>query len=133
MQQLAFAQVKENHPNARVLSQDTGHIRNYRSNPYSGYESREDLIFPVSISDKRFPSKEVMYVVPFEGKSYAFAQLKLREGEAKEFSAQGTKVTISRKSGEINVFADAKELPGYYEMWFSWATHHQEDGVVWEM
>lgn len=133
VQQLTFAQVQKNYPNAEVLSEDTGHIRDYKRNPYSGYEDSEELFFPVSVSDKRFSSKETMYVIPFNGKSYAFPQLQLKESDVKEFKVSNTKLTVSRKSGEITVVADGKQIPGYYEMWFSWATHHQDDGVVWEI
>ena len=43
------------------------------------------------------------------------------------------KVTATIIDGEVIVKnASGKILPGYNEMWFSWATQHQKDGFVWK-
>jgi hypothetical protein len=133
MQQLNFSEVKEKYPNIKVLSDDTGYSRDYLRNPYSGYEETEETVFPVSVSDKRFGAKEMMYVVPFMDKSVAFPPDDLVKGRKETLNVEGSVLTAQRQNGGIVVSASGKRLPGYFEMWFSWATHHQDDGIVWEM
>lgn len=51
-----FAQLAELHPEAQVLSRDTGHSRDYGRNPYVGYdqEDRSPFLFRGELDD-RFP------------------------------------------------------------------------------
>lgn len=131
-QVLPFKTFKEKWPNAEVLSTDTGYGRNYAFYPYGDYDNNDSLYFPISIKDNRFPSKEIMFVVNAYDKSVAFPVNQLSSSIAL-VDVGGNKVTGAIIDGEIVVKdATGKILPGYHEMWFSWATHHQEDGVVWK-
>lgn len=131
-QVLSFKAFKEKWPNAEVLSTDTGYGRNYAFYPYGDYDNNDSLYFPISIKDNRFPSKEIMFVVNAYDKSVAFPVNQLNSSIA-SVDVGGNKVTGAIIDGEIVVKdATGKILPGYHEMWFSWATHHQEDGVVWK-
>lgn len=132
IQLITFKEVKEKYPDVKVLSKDTGYGRNYDIAPYSGYEDTDRLYFPVSVSDKRLPTKEIMYVVPFEDKSFSFTKDSIPAGETTIVSG-GDKLRIVKDGGEIEVFVNDEFKPGYFEMWFSWATHHQEDGVLLEI
>lgn len=131
MQVIAFKELKEKYSDSEILSENTGYSRNYRSNPYSGYEDTEDLYFPVSVSDKRYSAKEIMYVIPIEGKSVSIQQSKIQKGaSSNKFSVLGKDLIIYRDGDEIRAEFNRELVPGYYEMWFSWATHHQMDGIV---
>lgn len=130
MQLITFAELKENHSDALVLSRDTGHSRDYDFYPYGDYEEVDGLIFPVSIKDNSFRAKQIMYVVPLGEKSLAIPQFLLSDKNLSS-SIVGKDITISNSGGEIFAIVDGESLPGYYEMWFSWATHHQDDGIVW--
>ena len=131
MRLLTFAALQEKHPDAAVLSTDTGYDRHYGVDPYTGYGLSENLYFPVSVSDKRFPAKEIFYVVPYGKHSVAFPEKSLSDSST--FTLEDKALTATRNRDGITVTSDGETLPGYYEMWFSWATHHQEDGVVWEI
>lgn len=131
MQLLTFSELRENHPDAQVLSRDTGYFRRYDFYPYGDYEDREDTIFPVSVQDNRFPAKKIMYVVPWGEKSLAIPQdILTTDLEAK---VEGSLVQVKVDRGEVSVVVGDESFPGYYEMWFSWATHHQGDGIVWPL
>lgn len=131
-QLLTFAEVKASHPSARVQSDDTGHYRSYSHYPYGDYDSNDSLIFPVSVSDSRFHPKEIMYVVRVGESSVAFPLKKLKQVGGAKQPVSGTTVTATVEGSEVTVTdALGEVIPGYYEMWFSFATHHQEDGVVW--
>ena len=129
MRLLEFSKLKRFHPDARVLSRDTGFVRMYNVEPYSGYGLTDETYFPVSVSDTRFPPKQIMYVVPFEGKSYAFPEADL--DDSSEFATDMAVLRAKRLQDGLEVTRDEEVLPGYYEMWFSWATQHQDNGVVW--
>lgn len=131
-QVLSFKIFKEKWPNGKVMSTNTGFSRNYDLYPYGDYNSSDDIIFPISIEDTRLPAKEIMYVVNAYDRSVAF---QVSELSATSVSADvdGQKVTASIVDGEIVVKdSSGKILPGYHEMWFSWAIHHQKDGIVWK-
>lgn len=115
-------------PNAISLSTDTGSNRNYSLYPYGDYNESESLIFSTSIDDKRFPPKTLLYVVPNNNSSIAFVREDLLKSMVAEKS--GVKVEV-QNDGTIKAMRDNINLPGYTEMWFSWSTHHQEDGTIW--
>jgi hypothetical protein len=131
-QVVSFKSLKEKWPNAEVLSIDTGYSRDYTFYPYGDYDNNDNLYFPISIKDSRFSSKEIMFVVNAYDKSVAFP-VKQLSGSLASVDVGGNKVTAAIIDGEIIVKdASGKILPGYHEMWFSWATRHQEDGIVWK-
>jgi hypothetical protein len=132
MQLLTFEEARRKYPDIRVLSDQTGFARDYARNPYSGYEETESLIFPVSVQDNRFFAKELMYVFRLDETSVAFPLEMLTE-EKVEDVLEGRDVEAVREGGEISVTVDGRPVPGYIEMWFSWATQHQEDGLVWAL
>lgn len=127
---LTLGEVRAEHPTALVLSEDTGHRRNYRANPYSGYEDDERLIFPVSVKDERFAAKEIMLVIPLAGKSYVLPDRAVPAGTAQAYETAVGQLRVSREGSAPEVILDGEVVPSYYEMWFSWAVHHQDDGVV---
>ena len=57
---------REAYPETTVLTEETGHARNYGSDPYgeynprSGYYADQQTLFPPLSSDDRFPKKEVV-------------------------------------------------------------------------
>jgi len=125
-QVITFAQAKEKFPNATIMSINTGFSRNYDGGPYGGYSDAEDTFFPVSVKDKRFPAKEVFYIVPIEGNSIAVRQDK----EDGTYDVPDTDIKVTFDKGLIEAKWGDAVLPGYFEMWFSWATHNQENGIV---
>ncbi|TLF51765.1 DUF3179 domain-containing protein [Halomonas urmiana] len=55
---------KARHPETRVLNRETGHVRNYRRDPYGGYAPRRGYyrpqsrrLFPVMTESRRLPPK----------------------------------------------------------------------------
>jgi len=129
MQLITFEEVKEKYPDAEVLSKDTGYKRNYSVYPYGDYEETERLYFPISVNYDKYFAKEIMYVVNVDEKSLSFPYKNIPEGET---IIDDSGVIINRNGGEIEVTHNKQKIPGYFEMWFSWAVHHQEDGAVWD-
>jgi hypothetical protein len=133
MQVIEFGDVLEDYPDARVLSADTGYTRDYYRNPYAGYEESDQTYFPVEFEDARYFAKELFWVFRLSGgeTSVALRQESLGEEEVRR-TIDGHDLRALRDGAEIHVSVDGEATPGYVEMWFSWATRHQDDGVVWD-
>ncbi len=126
MQVMSFKDAKTQYPNSTIMSTNTGYSRDYTGNPYSGYDTSDQTYFPVSVNDKRFPAKEVFYIIPADNTSIAVRQDKT-DGT---YKVPDTKVEVTFDKGRVNATNNGTDTPGYYEMWFSWATQHQDKGIV---
>lgn len=131
-QLLTLGEIRANYSDVSVLSEDTGFPRNYGGNPYAGYEDTDRTYFPITVDDSRFPVKEVFYIVPQGERSVAIQIRGLDAGQS--FTNDELGLALSKLvSGELMVAnLDGEDVPGYYEMWFSWAQHHQDNGDVWQ-
>lgn len=132
-QVLTFAQVKEQFPDVQILSRETGHRRDYDLDPYSGYGENENTLFPVSVQDNRFFVKDLFYVVPVGEHSVALKLKDLTAGVTARVAVGSDELVVSAEKGILDARLNGagEPLPSYVEMWFSWATHHQEDGIIW--
>lgn len=124
---LDFSYVKDNYPNAVVLSSNTGFSRNYNLYPYGNYETNDKIFFPISKRDSKYHLKELMYVFRYKDVSFTFPVKDLKN---KEYIHNGEQISIKDNKGLIEIFINGKEVPGYYEMWFSWNIHNSGNGVV---
>ncbi|MDA1335239.1 MAG: DUF3179 domain-containing (seleno)protein [bacterium] len=130
-QLMTMGEVKKMYQNALVLSEDTGHRRDYGSNPYSGYEDSEGYVFPPSREDLRYPSKTIFVVFRFEGNIVGAPYLVFSDGTTFETNVERENITFMR-SGDLFTITDSKgrELPFYFEMWFSFITQHGEKAII---
>ena len=72
-----------------------------------------------------------MYIVNTENHSVAFVDKKLTEEIVLVETPDGV-VAAQVVDGEVVAKnLEGKILPGYVAMWFSWANHNQENGIVW--
>ncbi|MDQ3090015.1 MAG: DUF3179 domain-containing protein [bacterium] len=132
-QVMSFKQASGKYPSMDVLSKETGYSRSYDVSPYGDYDTNDKIYFPISINDTRLLAKEIMYIVNIDDESVAFKRSALSESEKAVVSVGNKKITAQIINGEIEVKNDeGKIIPGYTAMWFSWAIHHQKNGVVWQ-
>ncbi len=70
---VAWQDFKETYPEAQVLSRDTGHSRNYGSNPYVGYDEvgQSPFLFFGKTDERLLPTERVA-ALTFEGEAIAF-------------------------------------------------------------
>jgi len=78
------------HPDTDVLSIETGHNRNYRSNPYAGYFRQSELMFPVHPVSDVLPKKERILGIWDESSALAVpvSAFGKKSGEVERPSAQ---------------------------------------------
>ena len=125
-QLLTLGDVRELYPNARVLSEDTGHRRDYGRNPYAGYETDNRFVFDPSNIDTTLPAKEIMVVVPIDGNIYAAPWQALRSASQVVHTDEARSLTLTvSDNGELTVTdTEGITYPFYFEMWFSVAVQH---------
>ncbi len=132
-QLLTLDQVRVSHADAQILSEDTGTGNPYTRNPYGDYDQSESTLFPISVDDTRHFAKEIFYIVPQGEQSVAVKIADLSNDQTANNSELGLSIN-KNATGEINVTNETGNvIPGYFEMWFSWAQHHQTNGIVWTL
>jgi hypothetical protein len=132
-QLMTMGEVKKMFPNALVLSEETGHNRDYGRNPYSGYEESTVYYFPPSKEDARYPSKMIFVVFRHDGKIIGVPLPELTDGTRVEANFDGDKITMERIGQVLNITDPrGKEIPFYFEMWFSFAAQHEGGAIVFD-
>jgi len=105
------------HPQGKIMSEQTGHKRNYRSSAYGRYFMTDRLMFPVTEKRVRptgFKNKELMVIVRFgeDAKAYAVKDIaKHKDGVEDVIGGQrirlvpvgrNTSVRVERVDGEVD-------------------------------
>ena len=131
-QLLTIGEIKDRYPQALVLSEETGHSRDYGNNPYAGYEDSGDFYFAPSHVDDRYPAKTIFVAFSIGDTHVASPWLQLEDGREYRTTVDGQAITIEKSDGELQITGPgAVEVPFYFEMWFSWAVQN-EDGEVFD-
>ncbi len=99
------------HPDAEVLSQDTGFAREYGSNPYTGYDEPDgDLLFDLGDDlDDRLPTKERVVGISAESADIAYLRSALVGGDPVQIDVDGDPVVLWHESGQASAL-DTREI-----------------------
>jgi len=121
------------HPDTRVLSEDTGHARDYSRDPYAGYDANPVILFPVANSSSRFDNKDVVLGLEIDGKykAYPFTELAKTEGVVVD-SIGGREVRIdfdAKHRTARALDAGGKELPSLITYWFAWYAFYPQGQI----
>lgn len=123
-----FGDWKSAHPDTKVLSQDTGAVRNYGRDPYGDYYTSESVSFGATFSDTRLHPKALVHGIEINGqyKAYHDEALKTMTGTLTDTFA-GKEIVITRTDpGEIRITANGEPLASIPGFWFSWLAVHPE-------
>ncbi|PIR19735.1 MAG: hypothetical protein COV48_00350, partial [Elusimicrobia bacterium CG11_big_fil_rev_8_21_14_0_20_64_6] len=126
----SWARWKATHPDTTAILFDTGHERDYGTDPYAGYEDSPGLYFPVSHEDARLPRKTVVFGVSLpEGAAAVPAAALNRRGKIR--ARLGKRAVFFRDDGDARAFDEkGGELAGLEAYWFAWATFHSGTVLV---
>ena len=121
------------HPQTLVLSNQTGHRREYDRDPYLGYAQRAELMFPASDVDRRYHAKEWILGIEIKGtfKAYPFSELKKISGSVED-TVQGQALTIRfNRTTQSAIALDERgePLPSFMAYWFAWTAFHPKTSV----
>lgn len=120
---------KTAYPTAEVLSQDTGHSRNYGRDPYGSYYEDSFLMFPVENRDNRVHPKTVVFGVEVNGAFTAYIEDDIVEVGSIEDTIAGVNLLVARdQSGTVTVTNrdTGEEIVKVRGFWFAWYAFHPE-------
>lgn len=126
-QLLTLGEIRHAYPNAIILSENTGHNRNYGNNPYAGYATDNQFIFTPSQLDTTFAPKTIMVVFRHHDNTFVAPWLLLREAGQATVSQDNITYTLTvSATGELTITDQQTNTvqPFYFEMWFSVAVQH---------
>lgn len=130
MEQTTWADWKSRYPKSLVLDINTGFSRDYTRLPYAGYESTEQLYFPVNNENASFSKKEKVLGVTINGihKAYPFSVLKKTNGKIEDtIGTTKVIVTYNKDSDSANMHDEnGKLLTATTLFWFAWNAFHPD-------
>jgi len=124
---------RRRHPDTRVLSENTGYRRNYRSDPYEGYYRTGSIWFPVGPVRRDLSPKTRVLGVTVGGRSRAYPVKALQKaGDTVVDRFDDLTVVIEvNGDGEILSVRDGDDRPvvPVYAFWFAWQAFHPDTSV----
>ncbi len=123
------------YPDTLVLSEETGHFRDYSRDPYAGYEKSRSLFFAVNNqAPESYHPKELIIGLEVNGTYRAYPFIELDKNGKSSFvdNLNGKKFTINWDSENraVSIFdSSGKEIAGIQGFWFAWFAFHPETEV----
>ena len=87
-QLLTVGEIRKLHPDAVILSDNTGFARDYSGNPYGGYDESDDFYFQPSDVDERYPAKEIFVAFTANDTKVAARWLAFENGRTYETTVE---------------------------------------------
>jgi hypothetical protein len=124
---------KEAHPDSSVLSQKTGHIRNYGKDPYGSYYEDSFLFFPVENEDNRIHAKTVIFGIEINDKFKAYREEDIIKSDGLITDVlDGVNVKVERDDAGIVKITNVdtgEEIVKERDFWFAWYAFHPETSL----
>ena len=141
--QIRFGDWKKLHPEAQVLSRDTGATRFYGQDPYGDYYTTPGTFFPVDKKDSRLNEKEFVLGVVVNGKAKAYWPPAVKKRGMVEDVFQG-KTIVAEYEKDIDAVrlfsAEGGSASGgerklvrinpFGSFWFSWVAAHPDTELL---
>lgn len=125
----------ETHPNTFVLSDKTGHPRDYTRDPYSGYEKSKTTYFQVThkAPDYYHPKERVLGLeINNQFKAYPFSEIDKAKATVIEDSFAGNFFNVhwDKKNQKASITNTSGEAVATIEgFWFAWFAFHPDTEV----
>ncbi|MDC1287293.1 DUF3179 domain-containing protein [Gammaproteobacteria bacterium] len=123
------------HPATLVMSDDTGHPRDYRRNPYAGYEASRSTFFAVNNeAPDTYHPKEIVVGLGIDGiyKAYPFIELDKQGKQSFTDSLNGKEFNFEWDSDNRSIrITDTVGNPvaSIQGFWFAWFAFHPDTEV----
>jgi hypothetical protein len=126
---------REKHPDTLVLSDDTGHSRDYQRNPYAGYEESRSTYFRVTnAAPDYYHPKEIVVGLGVDGvyKAYPFIELDKQGKSRFSDSVNGSRFNFAWDSTNRSITitdSNGQLVAGIQGFWFAWFAFHPDTEV----
>ncbi len=129
--QMRWAAWKEQYPQSRVLSTDTGHNRNYSKQAYQKYLSSDEFMFPVDFKRTELPKKSWVLGVLYDGVPIAIPeeQLRTHADTPTPYTIGDKTLTITyTNANRDTIITDARGefIPAVWVFWFAWQAFYPD-------
>jgi len=114
LQIVSWAQVKTYHPDAEVLSKQTGFSRPYGQNPYTGYDNPKGrpFLYQGPETDSTYSPLERVLIVSRGEETALFSFTELAERQVIQLELGGEKITVFWQSGTSSALDTAQIQQG---------------------
>ena len=124
---------KKKHPDTRVLSTDTGHNRDYRRDPYTGYYLVGSLMFPVGDVRRDLPAKERVMGISIDDQSRAYPLEVIGKHPGRlndRLAGKSIRIDIDTQGQVVDVVdSQGKPVVHVFAYWFAWQAFHPDTTV----
>lgn len=121
------------YPNTQVLSDQTGHRRDYQRNPYAGYFTNARLMFPVQPVSDVLPTKApVLGVWTEDGTARAYPLSAFGDADRMLHDKVGGKdltIAFNHEAKSLRVVEADEGIHWMYSLWFAWYAFHPETSI----
>ena len=117
------------YPDTQVLSNKTGHGREYKGNIYQGYFDGDNLMFPINHLDKRLPMKQPVLGLFSNGASKAYPLALMKKGFEISDEVGGESVTLKKLGGDRVWVEAGPTVEIVHSFWFAWSSFYPETQI----
>ena len=129
---VTFAAFKKAHPNAKIVSKDTGHERDYSHSPYESYFKDEKLMVPVAGVGDTLPRKTLgVGLAVGEGDAARAWFVPVDAiGDGRTIETPAGKVVLAKSDAGIAVVHAPKGVRTAQTFYYSWSAFYPKTTVV---
>ncbi|MCZ6674635.1 MAG: DUF3179 domain-containing protein [Verrucomicrobia bacterium] len=125
---------KNRYTDGEVLSDKTGHRRNYRTTPYQGYERTKKVYFPVPLYRDELETKHLVMGIELDGEATAYDLDLFVSGRKYKDKIGGHEILVSydqeSRHAEVKYAKSGELIPHVYAYWFAWQAFHPNTRVM---
>lgn len=125
---VSFSQFKKDHPDARVVSNETGHQRNYGQSPYESYFARDGLMVPVKGVGDALPRKTLGVGVAIDDHAWFVPEDLYRDGYTLTTPAGDVKLTAGDAGVRVASAPDGVRTAQTF--YYSWSAFYPHTTIV---
>ena len=135
LEHTSWSDWKNKHPKTLVLSEDQGFKRNYRHDPYTGYDTSSQVFFKtLRQAPREFHSKEKVLglTIGDSAKAYPFSELRKYDKPSFEDELAGKKFIVvwNEKAQSATIQSSGSEvLTPTVAFWFAWYNFHPKTDI----
>ncbi len=123
-----FAHFKQAHPDAKIVSRDTGHARDYTRSPYERYFQDDKLMVPVAQVGNALPRKTLGLGVAADTDAWFVPEAAIGDGFTLDTPAGNVRMT--RSSAGVAVLDVPKGVRTAQTFYYAWSAFYPQTRVV---
>ena len=127
---VSFNQFKTAHPKAEIVSNETGHERNYGQSPYEAYFARDGLMVPVKGVGDALPRKTLGVGIATDDQSWFVPEDLCRDGYI--LATPAGDVSLTADDAGVRVVSAPESVRTAQTFYYSWSAFYPHSTVVGE-